>query len=78
VTDPYLIAFLLIVGIGSVTAYGLYLREKHEHLRAIESGICPKCGQKSIELTDQRSAGCGSKNLSFRCTACGYENSFHV
>jgi predicted RNA-binding Zn-ribbon protein involved in translation (DUF1610 family) len=76
--DPYLIAFLLIVGIGSVSVYGYYLKEKTEHLRAIESGVCPKCGQKTIELTDQRSAGCGSKNISFLCTACGYENSFNV
>jgi predicted RNA-binding Zn-ribbon protein involved in translation (DUF1610 family) len=76
--DPYLIAFLLIVGIGSVAAYGFYLREKHQHLHAIESGICPKCGQKTIELTDQRGGGCGSKNVSFRCSACGYENSFNV
>jgi len=76
--DPYLIAFLVIVGTGSVIGYAYYLKEKHEHLRAIESGICPKCGQKSIELTDQRGTGCGSKMVSFSCTACGYANSFNV
>jgi DNA-directed RNA polymerase subunit M/transcription elongation factor TFIIS len=76
--DPYLIAFLLIVGLGIVVGYAYYLKEKHEQLRAIESGICPKCGQKSIELTDQRGAGCGSKMVSFRCTVCEYENTFNV
>jgi len=76
--DIYLILFLLIIGIGSVVTYGYYLREKNEHLRAIESGICPKCHQKTIVLTDQRGAGCGSKMVSFYCEACGYENTFNV
>jgi len=76
--DPYLVAFLVIVGLGIVFAYGYYLREKHEHLRAIESGICPKCGQKTIVLSDQRGTGCGSKMVSFYCEACGYENTFNV
>ena len=76
--DIYLILFLVIIGVGSVVTYGYYLREKHEHYRAVASGICPKCHQKSIELTDQRGGGCGSKNVSFLCTACGYENSFNV
>jgi len=76
--DIYLILFLVIVGVGSVAVYALYLKEKHEHLRAIESGICPKCRQKSIVLTDQRGTGCGSKMVSFRCEACGYENTFNV
>jgi len=76
--DIYLVAFLLIVGIGSVTGYAYYLKEKSQHLRAVETGICPKCGQKSIQLTDQRHTGCGSKMISFQCQACGYENTFNV
>jgi len=76
--DIYLVAFLLIVGIGSVTVYAYYLKEKSQHLRAVETGICPKCGQPSIQLTDQRHTGCGSKMISFRCEACGYENTFNV
>ena len=76
--DIYLVLFLLIVGIGSVAVYAYYLKEKHGHLNAIERGICPKCHQKTIELTDRRGGGCGPKLMSFECTACGYANSFSV
>ena len=76
--DMYLIFFLLIVGIGSVAVYGYYLKEKSDHLRAIERGICPKCQQKTIEITDRRGGGCGPKLVSFECTACGYTNSFSI
>jgi len=76
--DIYLILFLLIIGIGSVAVYAYYLKEKSDHLRAVEHGICPKCHQKTIELTDRRGGGCGPKIVSFECTSCGYENSFSV
>ena len=76
--DIYFVFFLLIVGIGSVAVYAYYLKEKHDHLRAIEHGICPKCHQKTIELTDRRGGGCGPKLVSFECTACGYANSFSI
>ncbi len=75
--DPYLIAFLLIVLIGSVTVYIYYLKEKREELASIERGFCPKCHQDTIELTDKRGGGCsGATLLTFTCTACGYTNSF--
>jgi len=70
---------MLIILIGSVFAYIYYLKEKKEQLDAIRRGFCPKCHQKSIELTDQRSGGCsGPKILSFECMECGYTNSFSV
>jgi RNase P subunit RPR2 len=79
VIDPYLLAFLLIVLIGSVTVYIYYLKEKNEHLESINRGFCPKCHKKSMELTDQRSSGCsGPKIVTFECTSCGYTNSFAV
>jgi RNase P subunit RPR2 len=79
VIDPYLLAFLLIILIGSVTVYIYYLKEKNEQLESINRGFCPKCHKKSMELTDQRSSGCsGPKIVSFECTSCGYTNSFAV
>ncbi len=70
---------MLIILIGSVFTYIYYLKEKKEQLAAIERGFCPKCQQKSIELTDQRSGGCsGPKLLTFECLECGYTNSFSV
>ena len=77
--DIYLLAFLLIVLIGSVVVYIYYLKEKKEELDSIRRGFCPKCKQNSIELTDKRSSGCGSPQLlSFRCSSCEYVNSFAV
>ncbi len=70
---------MLIVLIGSVSVYTYYLKEKKVELDSIKRGFCPKCHQKSIELTDQRSGGCsGPKILSFECIECGYTNSFAV
>jgi DNA-directed RNA polymerase subunit M/transcription elongation factor TFIIS len=71
--------FLVIILTGSVTVYIYYLKEKKEHLDAITRGFCPKCKHNSIELTDQRSGGCGGpKIVSFECTNCGYHNSFSI
>jgi len=70
---------MFIILIGSVTVYTYYLKEKKVELDSIKRGFCPKCHQKSIELTDQRSGGCsGPKILSFECLECGYTNSFAV
>ncbi len=70
---------MFIVLIGSVSVYTYYLKEKKVELDSIKRGFCPKCHQKSIELTDQRSGGCsGPKILSFECIECGYTNSFAV
>ena len=70
---------MLIILIGSVSVYAYYLKEKKVELDSIKRGFCPKCHQKSIELTDQRSGGCsGPKILSFECIECGYTNSFAV
>ncbi len=76
--DIYLLLFLVIVLLGSISVYIYYLKEKNEHLRAIESGICPKCKKTSIVLNDRRDGGCGPRQVSFYCTECGYENSFSV
>ena len=77
--DYYLLAFMLIILTGSVLVYVYYLKEKKEQLDSIKRGFCPKCKQKTIELSDQRSAGCsGPKMLSFQCLECGYTNSFAV
>ena len=70
---------MLILLFGSVFVYIYYLKDKKEQLDAIKRGFCPKCHQKSIELTDQRSSGCsGPKILSYECLECGYVNSFAV
>ena len=75
----YLLFFLFIVGIGSVVSYLYFMREKKENLKAIQSGICPKCHKESIELIDQRSNGCsGPKMLTFECKACEYVGTFNV
>lgn len=77
--DFYLLAFLLIVLIGSVVVYIYYLKDKKEQLDSIKRGFCPRCKQNSIELSDQRSGGCsGPQMLSFACIECGYANSFAV
>jgi len=77
--DFYLLAFMLIILVGSVLVYIYYLKEKKEQLDSIRRGFCPQCKQKAIELTDQRSGGCsGPQMLSFVCLECGYTNSFAV
>ena len=77
--DFYLLAFLLIILVGSVLVYVYYLKEKKEQLDSIRRGFCPKCKQNAIELADQRSGGCsGPQILSFACLVCGYTNSFAV
>jgi len=77
--DIYLLAFMLIILVGSVLVYIYYLKEKKEQLDSIRRGFCPQCKQNSIELTDQRSGGCsGPQMLSFECPECGYINSFAV
>jgi len=77
--DFYLLAFLLIVLIGSVVTYVYYLKEKKEQLDSIRRGFCPKCKQNTIELTDQRSGGCSAPQiLSFTCLECDYTNVFSV
>lgn len=77
--EIYLLAFMIIVLVGSVLVYIYYLKEKKEQLDAIKRGFCPQCKQNSIELTDQRSGGCsGPQMLSFECTECDYINSFAV
>jgi len=69
---------MIIILAGSVLGYVYYLKEKKEHLDAIRRGFCPRCHQKSIEITDQRSAGCGPKLVTFECWNCGYSNSFSI
>ncbi len=60
-------------------AYIYYLKEKKEQLDAINRGFCPKCSQKSILLTDQRSVGCSEPQIViFECESCGYYNSFFI
>ena len=77
--DIYLLAFMLIILVGSILVYIYYLKEKKEQLSSIRRGFCPRCKQKSIELTDQRSGGCSSPQiLSFKCLECDYINSFAV
>lgn len=77
--DFYLLAFMLIILVGSVLVYIYYLKEKKEQLDSIRRGFCPQCKQADIELTDQRSGGCsGPKMLTFECLSCGYVNSFAV
>jgi len=77
--DIYLLAFMIIVLLGSVLVYVYYLKEKKEHLDSIRRNFCPKCHQDTIILTDKRSGGCSSPELlSFSCESCGYANSFSV
>lgn len=77
--DYYLLAFMLILLIGSVLVYIYYLKEKKEQLDSIRRGFCPQCKQANIELKDQRSGGCsGPQMMLFECPECGYKNSFAV
>ncbi|MCB4751194.1 MAG: hypothetical protein LGB55_07065 [Sulfurovum sp.] len=77
--DIYLLLFLLIVLVGSITVMAYYLKEKKEELDTIRRGFCPRCKQKGIELSDQRLGGCsGTKIVNFTCLECGYHNSFSV
>jgi len=77
--DFYLLAFLLLLLLGSVIVYTYYLKEKKEELDSIKRGFCPQCKEEGIELTDQRSGGCsGPKMMMFECLSCGYTNSFAV
>ena len=77
--DFYLLAFMLIILIGSVLVYAYYLEEKKEQLESIQRGFCPRCKQNAIELTDQRSSGCsGPQMMSFECLECGYVNNFAI
>jgi RNase P subunit RPR2 len=69
---------MLIILIGSVATYIYYLKEKKEQLDSIRRGYCPSCHQNSIEISDERGAGCGPKIISFVCLSCGYENSFSI
>jgi hypothetical protein len=65
--------------VGSVAVYVYYLKEKSEELETIQkSGLCPRCKERSIFLSDQRGVGCGSKVVTFVCTNCDYENSFSI
>jgi len=69
---------MVIIFAASVFGYGYYLKEKKEQLDAIKRGFCPSCHQNTIERSDERSAGCGPKIISFTCSNCGYENAFSV
>ena len=69
---------MLIIFGASVFGYGYYLKEKKEQLDAIKRGFCPSCHQNTIEVSDERRAGCGPKIISFTCLSCGYENAFSV
>jgi len=75
----YLLFFLLIVSIGLIVSYIYFMKEKKANLLAIQQGICPKCKEKSMELIDQRTTGCGGpKMLTFECQSCKYVGIFHV
>lgn len=77
--DFYLLAFMLMLLVGSVLTYLYYLKEKKEQLDTIRRGFCPQCKQSNIELTDQRSGGCsGPTMMTFECSECGYSNNFSV
>ena len=67
-----------MTGVGSVAGYIYYLKEKREELDTIGKGICPYCGEKSIELYDIRGGGCGPRIVSYRCSRCDYDNSFSI
>jgi len=76
--DIYIIIFMLLIFIGSIVSYVYYLKDKNTQLNSIASGICPSCNDSSIEMVDQRGTGCGPKLVTFRCSNCGYENSFSI
>ena len=77
--DPFLLAFIVIVLVGSVTVYGYYLKEKKAQLNAVLRGVCPRCKQKTVVVTDRRSHGCsGTETIHIVCESCGFENSFTV
>jgi predicted RNA-binding Zn-ribbon protein involved in translation (DUF1610 family) len=76
--DIYLLLFLIIIFVGSIISYVYYLNDKTSQLNIIQKGICPSCKESTIEMSDQRGAGCGPKLVTFECSSCGYENSFSI
>lgn len=76
--DIYLILFLAIIFFGSIISYIYYLNDKTSQLNLIKKSICPACKESTIEMSDQRGAGCGPKLVTFECSSCGYENSFSI
>jgi predicted nucleic-acid-binding Zn-ribbon protein len=69
---------LTIIG-GILWAYVMYFNEKADDLVLIQSGICPKCRDKSMVVDDQKSGGCsGTKLVKYRCERCGYSDSFNI
>jgi len=67
---------IIFIFASSIIAYAFYLKEKNQEFRKIEDGFCPKCKHKTIELIDIRGTGCSPKIVTFKCSSCGYENSF--
>jgi len=77
--DIYLFLFLIILLMGSISVAFFYFKEKREALAQLERGFCPQCHEKSIEISDRRSGGCGAPELIlYRCLSCLYEESFSV
>jgi len=74
--DLYTVILLLFIFVGILVAYNYYLKERHQDFSKIEQGFCPKCKQNTIELIDIRGTGCSPKIVTFKCTSCGYEDSF--
>ena len=73
------IIFTLTVVGGLLWAYVVYLNDKAKRLDNIQKGICPKCKKQTIELKNQKGAGCsGTRMEEYICTNCGYRDSFHV
>ena len=73
------VIFTLVIVGGLLWAYVAYISEKGDKLKVIETGICPKCKEMTMELTNQKGGGCsGTKEVTYRCSNCGYEDSFNI
>ncbi len=73
------IIFTLVVVGGLLWAYVAYISDKGDRLKMINSGICPKCKQPTIEFKNQKGGGCsGTKEVEYHCTNCGYHDSFNI
>jgi len=75
----YLLIFLLLIGVGVVASYILFIKEKRDELELIKNRVCPKCKREAVELIDQRGGGCGgAKMVTFECRGCGYSAVFNI
>jgi len=75
-------SFLIIASVGLLIWWYYHsLIKNSKNLNIIlQKGICPNCKKRILdEEIDNKGGGCsGTNNLSFKCSFCGYTNSFNI